>query len=132
MARTVPEWIGKTDDSVAPRLCQLRILDRQDNRCALTGHVFVPGDKIEFDHITALWLGGKNRESNLQAVLGIAHKRKTKAEAPVRAKVNASRAKHLGITQPTGKLRGPAFAKPDKPQRTTKPSLPYRPMFERG
>ncbi|MER9357460.1 HNH endonuclease [Mesorhizobium sp. M0514] len=95
MARTVTEWIGKTDDSTAPRLCQLRILDRQDNRCALTGHVFVPGDKIEFDHITALWLGGKNRESNLQAVLGVAHKRKTKVEAKVRAKVNANRAKHL-------------------------------------
>lgn len=95
MARTVTEWKGKTDDSTAPELCRLRILDRQDNRCALTGHVFVPGDKIEFDHITALWLGGKNCESNLQAVLGEAHKRKTKAEATVRAKVNANRAKHL-------------------------------------
>lgn len=129
MARTVSEWIGKTDDSAPSKACKLRILSRQDNKCALTGHQFVPGDNIEFDHITALWLGGKNRESNLHAVLGEAHKRKTKAEAAVRAKTNRGTAKHLGIIKPAGKLRGPAFPKPDKPARAGKPALAPRLLF---
>lgn len=95
MARTVSEWVGRTDDSAPSKACKLRILDRQDGKCALTGHVFRPGDKIEFDHICPLWLHGENRETNLHAVLGEAHKRKTKAEAAVRAKVTANRANHL-------------------------------------
>ncbi|MER9176683.1 HNH endonuclease [Mesorhizobium sp. M0955] len=95
MVRSVTEWVAKNDDARPPKSCQLRILDRQDNKCALTGHAFRPGDNIEFDHICPLWLHGENRETNLHAVLGEAHKRKTKAEATVRAKVNANRAKHL-------------------------------------
>ena len=129
MARTVKYWIGKTDDSAPSTACKLRILSRQDNKCALTGHQFTPGDKIEFDHITALWLGGANTEGNLHAVLGEAHKRKTKAEAAVRAKTNRDTAKHLGIIKPAGKLRGPAFAKPDKPERVGKALEAVEHMF---
>jgi 5-methylcytosine-specific restriction enzyme A len=131
MARTVEEWKGKTDDSAPSKACKLRILSRQDNKCALTGHQFVPGDNIEFDHITALWLGGKNCESNLHAVLGEAHKRKTKVEAAVRAKTNRDTAKHLGITKPAGKLRSAPFPRPDKPQREGKPPLAPRNLFTR-
>jgi 5-methylcytosine-specific restriction endonuclease McrA len=97
MSRTVEEWIGRTHDSSPSDACKGRILRKQDDRCALTGHQFRPGDKIEFDHVTPLWLGGENREANLQAVLGAAHKQKTRAEATVRAKVNANRLKHLGV-----------------------------------
>jgi len=97
MSRAVSEWIGRTDDSMPSDACKNRILLKQEGRCALTGHQFRPGDKIEFDHITPLWLGGQNREGNLQAVLGSAHKQKTNAEATIRAKVNANRLKHLGL-----------------------------------
>ncbi len=127
MARTVKEWVGKSDDSVPSKACKLRILSRQDNKCALTGHQFMPGDNIEFDHITPLWLGGANRETNLHAVLGDAHKRKTKAEAAIRAKTNQNVAKHLGITKPAGKLRGAAFAKAPKLEREPKATLPELP-----
>lgn len=95
MARTVKEWIGRTDNSAPTDACKLRILDRQGGKCAITGHVFRPGDVIEYDHKVPIWLGGSNRESNLQAVIGEAHKRKTQAEATVRAKINATRKKHL-------------------------------------
>lgn len=95
--RKVPEWIGKTDNSTLPGKVKDRIRDRQGDKCALTGHSFKPGDKIEYDHIVPLWLGGENRESNLQAVLDTAHKRKTQAEATVRAKVDSIRKKHRGI-----------------------------------
>ncbi len=95
--RTIPEWIGKTDNSMPPGKVKDRIRDRQGDKCALTGHKFQTGDKVEYDHATPLWLGGENRESNLQAVLADAHKRKTQAEATVRAKVNSIRKKHRGI-----------------------------------
>ncbi len=95
--RSVPEWRGRTDDSTPSDDCKERIVLRQDRRCALSGQEFRPGDKIEFDHVVPLWLGGKNVESNLQAVIGDAHRRKTSMEAGVRAKVKATCKKHLGL-----------------------------------
>lgn len=96
--RTVPEWIGKTDNSRVPASVKQRVIEAQDNRCALNpDHEFRPGDKIEFDHKTPLWLHGEHRESNLQAVLSEAHARKTAAEAPIRAKINRVKQKHLGL-----------------------------------
>ncbi|MCP4410763.1 MAG: HNH endonuclease [Gammaproteobacteria bacterium] len=107
MPRKVKEWFGKTDNSAPSRECKLRILDRQDNKCALTGHELRGGDAIEFDHKTPLWLGGENREKNLQAVLGAPHKRKSKVEAGVRAKVKSQKAKHL-----LGREKSYGFQKP--------------------
>lgn len=130
MARTVKEWKGASDDSVPPKLCKLRILARQDGKCALTGKPFTPKEKPQFDHITPLWLGGKNCESNLQAIHGAPHKRKTAAEASVRGKLNATAAKHMGITAPAGKIRSAPFRKSEKAaNRSSKLPLPPRLMF---
>lgn len=95
MSRKVEEWIGRTDDSMPPDACKRRILDRQGWRCALTGVEFRDGVKAEFDHITALWLGGENREGNLQAITKAAHAAKTATEATVRAKVNRNQIKRV-------------------------------------
>lgn len=95
--REVPEWAGRTDDSMPPPRVKDRIRDRQGNKCALTGVALGPGVKVQYDHIVPLWLGGSNTESNMQAVTDTAHKAKTKAEATVRAKCNRTRKKHLGI-----------------------------------
>ncbi|WP_313193130.1 HNH endonuclease signature motif containing protein [Shinella zoogloeoides] len=95
--RSVDEWIGKTDDAMPPPRVKDRIRERQGNLCALTGIELRPGVKVEYDHIVPLWLGGANSESNLQAVSSDAHKRKTAAEAKVRAKCNRTRKAHLGI-----------------------------------
>lgn len=95
--RTVDEWTGKSDDAMPPPRVKDRIRARQSNLCALTGIELRPGVKVEYDHIVPLWLGGANSESNLQAVVSDAHKRKTAAEAKVRAKCNRTRKKHLGI-----------------------------------
>lgn len=127
MSRTVKEWIGRTDDTRPSEACQRRIVARQDRRCAISGVEFKPGDKIEFDHITPLWLGGKNAESNLQAVIGDKHKAKTKVEAAIRAKVNANTSRHLGLKRPAGKLQGPGF--PQKAKREARPVLPPRSLF---
>lgn len=94
--RSVDEWIGKTDDSKPSGGCMRRVCDRQGWKCAISGVDIRDGVKVEFDHITPLWLGGENRESNLQAVTVEAHAGKTKAEAKVRAKVNRLQLKRMG------------------------------------
>ena len=103
MARDLPDWKGKNDNVMPPPRVKERIRERQGNLCALTGVPLAPGTKVEYDHITPLWLGGINAESNIQAVTHAAHKAKTKAEATVRAKCNRTRKKHMGIkTEGTG------------------------------
>ena len=106
MSRTVKEWIGKTDDTAPSAACKRRILDRQDNKCAITGLPFTPKDPPKFDHIVPIWLKGKNRESNLQAIRGEPHEIKTSNEAKVRAKVNKVRSKHLGLKKTKRPLPG--------------------------
>ena len=97
MARAVPNWVGKTDDTPPPSRVKDRIRERQGNMCALTGVKLGADAVVQYDHIVPLWLGGSNTESNLQAVTSEAHKRKTAAEAKVRGKCNRTRKKHLGI-----------------------------------
>lgn len=121
MARTVKEWIGKNDDAAIPDAVKRRIVNRQDGCCALSSKPFGPGNKPEFDHKVALWLGGEHRESNLHAICKDEHKAKTKAEATVRAKVNRQQDKHLGIKSPSSKLS----TKDKQPKRLTK-ELPPR------
>ena len=111
MSRTVDEWIGRTDDSMPSSGAKDRIRARQNNRCALTDVELRPGIKVEYDHIVPLWLGGRNAESNLQAVTSAAHKLKTGAEAKVRGKTNRTRKKHLGIYQPKSALSNSRFKK---------------------
>lgn len=129
MARTVDEWIGKTDDSPPSEACKRRIVAKQDGRCALTSREFTPKDQPQFDHKVPLWLGGENRESNLQAIIDDAHKAKTKAEAKVRAQVNARQSSHLGL-KAGSKRKIPSAPKSPKPKADKLP-LPKRavPLF---
>ena len=96
-ARTVAEWIGKTPESKIPDRVKLRIVLAQEDKCALSGQKFRPGDKIEYDHKIALINGGENRESNLQAVLATEHKKKTAQDVSQKAKNDRVRKKHFGI-----------------------------------
>lgn len=127
MARTVDEWRGKTDDTRPSKACQRRILERQGFVCALTGLPFDEKNKPRFDHKVPLWLGGENRERNLQALRDEeAHKPKTKAEAKVRAKVNANIDSRFGLADaPARPLKSRGFPKAAKAQKpSTKPQPP--------
>lgn len=103
--RKTPEWIGKTPDTAIPPRVQLRLLDKHNARCALTGVKLRPGH-IDFDHIIALANGGENRESNLQPVDRKAHKEKTKQDVAQKKKDRRVRAKHFGLNKPTSTLPG--------------------------
>ena len=106
MPRTVPEWIGKTDDTPVPPRVRLRVFDKDDGKCCECGREIRPGDRSETDHITALCNGGENRESNLQTLCGWCHDEKTGADVALKAQVQRTRKKHLGVERKRSGFRG--------------------------
>ena len=67
---------------------------------AATGHVCArpdcPERATDVDHILPLWLGGSNREKNLEGLCPAHHAAKTKAEASLRAKAKRREARDTG------------------------------------
>lgn len=106
--RTVPEWIGKTDDAIPPRTVRARVFREHDGRCYLTGRKIAAGEAWDLEHVRPLWEarpGEKlNRESNLRPALKAPHREKTSEEATDRAKCDRIHAKHFGY-----------YAKPKRP-----------------
>jgi 5-methylcytosine-specific restriction endonuclease McrA len=121
MARTIPEWIGKTDDSVPPPRVKQRILERQDRLCGLTKAPIPNGITPDYDHIIPLRDGGENRESNLQAVMPIAHKKKTAREAKERAKIDAIVKRSYGLNAPKRPIPSRDLPQSSKPRRERHP-----------
>ncbi len=94
--RSVPEWIGSTPDTAIPPRVRLRVFETFGGVCQLSDRKIFPGDKWQLDHIVALSVGGEHRESNLQPVLDIPHKAKTRADVAAKAKADRLRKKHIG------------------------------------
>ena len=84
------------------RLQRIRIFDTAEGNCCLCQLPIDAsrGAKWIVEHLKPLWLGGADDETNM----GPAHERcaieKTTAEAPVKAKGDRIRARHLGIRKP--------------------------------
>ena len=95
--RAVKEWIGTSPDSKVPDRVRIRVFDRYDGTCYLSGRKIFPGMLWEIEHIIALINGGENRESNLAPVLVDSHKEKTKKDQAIKSKNYKVRKKHLGI-----------------------------------
>lgn len=106
MPRTVPEWIGATDDAKIPARVRLRVFERFDGVCQITGRKIRPGDEWDCDHVLALINGGEHRESNLQPALKDAHREKTAEDVKQKARDARVRKKHLGLHQPKTRLPG--------------------------
>lgn len=98
--RSVPTWQGSSPDAAIPTRVKLRVWERCGGRCGLTGVKIMPGQAYEFDHITALALGGRHAEDNLHVVLATAHKEKTKRDVAMKSKADRVRAKHIGAWPP--------------------------------
>lgn len=107
MARTVDEWIGKTDDAKVPPRVRQRVFDRHNGICHLTGRKIQPSERWELEHVHALILGGQHRESNMAPALAAAHKAKTATEMKVKSKIARVRKKHIGIAKPKSSLSHP-------------------------
>jgi len=126
MARSTPEWIGKDHDAKVPPRVRQRVFDRHGGVCHLTGRKIAAGEKWELEHIKALILGGEHRESNMAPALAEPHKKKTASEMKVKAKINAVRKKHLGITQPKQTIQSQGFSKAEPKSRELVKALPPR------
>lgn len=99
MTRTVPEWIGRTDETAAPPRVRARVVERQGGVCGCGCGVKLgaAGEGVEFDHETALIAGGENRESNLRALRQPCHAAKTVRDVAEKAATARKRKKHLGL-----------------------------------
>ena len=98
MTRALPEWIGKHDDQKVPDRVRMRIFDRENGICHITGNTIDPvRDAWDLDHRIPLILGGEHRETNLFPALQEPHRRKTAVEVKIKAKIARTRKKHLGI-----------------------------------
>jgi 5-methylcytosine-specific restriction protein A len=98
--RAVEEWQGKTDDAAVPPRVRLRIFERYEGKCYLSGIKIRPGDKWELEHIQALCNGGQHREFNMAPALVAPHKIKTKADRREKAKVDRLKKANAGIKKP--------------------------------
>jgi len=97
MSRKVEEWIGKTPDTPAPPRVRLRVFEKHNGICHLSGRKIMAGDKWQLEHPQALINGGENRESNLAPALVEPHKVKTAEDLKQKSKDYRVRAKHNGI-----------------------------------
>lgn len=133
--RSVEEWVGSTPDAKIPPRVLLRIFDRANGICHITGRKITPADKWQAEHIVALADGGEHRESNLAPALEGAHKVKSSEEAAIRAAVRARRKSHIGArVVPVKPLEGAGFpisAKTAKRlAREPRQTLPPRQLFK--
>lgn len=102
MSRTVPEWIGKTDDDAIPPRVKDRVARKAGDRCQKCTREIGGKLRAEFDHVTPLILGGGHRESNLQLICNECHLAKTRLDMKIKAKVaRVRRRQKLGIRNPS-------------------------------
>lgn len=129
MARSTPEWIGKTDDTNAPPRVRIRLFDKYNGICQLSKRKINAGEKWELHHIKALIEGGENRETNLVPVLVAPHKAETKKQMAVKKIVNRKRTKHLGIKTKTKKIQSRGFASSSKRKVNPQTALPPKQIY---
>lgn len=100
MTRSVPEWIGRTDDEPVPPRVRLRVFEAFKGRCYRSNRKIKPGDKWECDHVLAIINGGENRERNLAPLLLDKHREKSAEDMALKSKTYRIRAKHTGAWPP--------------------------------
>ena len=82
----------------------LELWTKQDGRCVACGQRMVVkgANEVELlaprdEHLEPLWCAGSNEMANRELWCALCSKVKTAEEAPVRAKSNRIRAKHIGM-----------------------------------
>src|SRR5215469_7925116 len=104
--RSIPEWIGKSDDDRIPDRVRIRVFARHGGRCHCCGRLILVGEAWELDHVIALANGGGHRESNLKPILTEHHRNKTRLDTAIKSKGYAVRRKLLGLKKPKRPLIG--------------------------
>ena len=131
MPRSVPEWIGKTDDSAIPKRVKVRVYDRYKGLCHICGLPIKQGETWHCDHVKALIEGGENRESNLKPAHAHCNLAKAGDEKKRKSKVARMKAKDIGADQPKGDIpsRGFQRKKEREPKGAPFAQLPRRTLY---
>ena len=107
MPRTIPEWIGKTDDSPIPNRVRLRVFLRFGGICQCGCNTAIrTGQKWQCDHKLALVNGGAHSEANLWPMLVEHHRNKTQTDVAAKALTYRKRKAHLGLKRARKPLPG--------------------------
>lgn len=106
MTRNVAEWKAKHDDAAIPPRVKLRIWNRENGICSLSGRKIQPGEPYDFEHKIALCNGGEHRESNLFLALRDKHKEKTARDRAEKKVIDRKTQKNASIGKP--KYRWPS------------------------
>lgn len=113
--RSVPEWVGKTDDEKVPLRVRVRVFEREGGRCWISGRKIMPGDVWELEHKIALCAGGRHAEDNFAPALKAPHREKTADDLAIKAKIARVSAKHKGAYPKSKRpLKGRGFPKSRK------------------
>jgi len=114
MARSVPNWVGKTPDTAIPKRVIVRVFEKFGGRCAECERKINAGagDKFQIDHIQAMVNGGANSEGNLQLLCDWCHKGKTRSDVAQKATTARIKAKNMGIKGTGRKIQSRGFPKP--------------------
>lgn len=129
MARSLPEWRGKTPDTKAPPRVRQRVFDKAGGICHICSLPIKTGESWHLDHVIALIEGGENRESNLGPAHGHCNLAKANGEKTRKAKVQRTRGKHTGAIRPKQKIQSRNDLRMDK-KKSDKISLPPKRLFE--
>ena len=78
MTRAVPEWVADHPDQAIPARVKLRIWEREQGRCSLTGRKILPGDAFDYEHRKPLARGGTDTAKNIDAACQPCNKAKRK------------------------------------------------------
>lgn len=105
-----------------PRKVKQAAHARAAGKCERCSAVLKPREG-EVDHILEDALGGEPVLANAQVLCRPCHAEKTADRIAKIRKADRQRDKASGAIRPAGKLRGPAFPKPDKPERQAKAAL---------
>lgn len=95
--RAVVEWIGASDDAKVPPRVRLRVLERYERRCYLSGRPIAEGDRWELEHVVAMCNGGEHRESNLAPALVDPHREKSRDDVRQKSRNYKRRLTAAGI-----------------------------------
>jgi hypothetical protein len=125
MARSLPEWIGASDDTPVPPRVRLRVWERFSRCCGNCTRPIAAGDAWECDHRQALINGGENRESNLWPLCRWCVPDKNAADVAEKAANYRARRAHAGV-------KARAFHRPmacGRRSRWSKPIGSFRPRW---
>jgi 5-methylcytosine-specific restriction enzyme A len=100
MTRSLPEWIGRTDDTPVPPRVRLRVFERFGRCCDPAGgcgRAIRPGDAWTCDHVKAIVNGGANRENNLHPLCAWCDPPKTRSDVKLKSDAYQKGLRHAGI-----------------------------------